>query len=273
MTTRIPVRYAVPNAITCGSLTLGVLSIFQASTGGYRVAGWLVVMSVLFDKLDGTVARLLKATSEFGLQLDSFSDFVTFGIAPAFLLFAIARDASLVDTALATDPTYQLGVRAVCILYVLATVLRLAKYNVITDRLPGGYFLGVPTTLAGGIVAAWLLTALKHRLPAPAFAATPVLYAVLAGLMVSNIKMPKIQKPQSRIGTALLAAVIVAAYICGLTWTAPEFLLAAGLGLFAVGVVYGLTVLRDAPTRPLEDVDHVEEILPHDDPRPAAHPR
>src|SRR5262249_56924431 len=76
-------RYLAPNLVTFASLTFGMSSIVASFEHRFVDAAWFVMFSVLTDKLDGFVARLVKGTSEFGVQLDSFADFLNFGIAPA----------------------------------------------------------------------------------------------------------------------------------------------------------------------------------------------
>ena len=89
-------RYVIPNAVTSASLVVGLLVMVAAMDGRFEAAGWLMVMCVLLDKLDGTTARLLGATSKFGVQLDSLADLVVFGVAPAATLHLLARsDADL----------------------------------------------------------------------------------------------------------------------------------------------------------------------------------
>ena len=80
-------RYLVPNSFTALSMLFGAYAIALASDGQFQLASWLVLWGVLLDKLDGTAARLCHATSEFGVQYDSFADFVVFGLAPAAILF------------------------------------------------------------------------------------------------------------------------------------------------------------------------------------------
>ena len=155
-------RYVVPNAITCVGLLIGLTSVFRAMEGDYVEASWLIILCVLLDKLDGTTARLLKATSDIGLQLDSFSDFITFGIAPGVLVFlAIWRgDAHGVEIpheafALWQGPAMGWLLRALVASYVLCAVLRLARFNVITESSQGSsaVFYGLPTTPSGAMVS------------------------------------------------------------------------------------------------------------------------
>ena len=80
-------RYLVPNAFTSMSLILGLISVVLSVRGNPALAAWLILWGVLLDKLDGSAARLLNASSPFGAQLDPFADFVSFGIAPAALFF------------------------------------------------------------------------------------------------------------------------------------------------------------------------------------------
>ena len=81
-------RYAAPNLITALALLFGMLSIAASLEGRFVAAGWWIIYAVVSDRLDGLVARLLRATSELGVQLDSLADFMNFGLAPAILVFA-----------------------------------------------------------------------------------------------------------------------------------------------------------------------------------------
>src|SRR5688572_25030282 len=81
-------RYLAPNLITALGLCFGLLSLAASFEGRYDDAGWFIIYAVLTDRLDGFVARLVRGTSELGVQLDSLADFLTFGIAPAVLMFS-----------------------------------------------------------------------------------------------------------------------------------------------------------------------------------------
>ena len=87
-------RFLVPNACTAFSMLLGLASVYASVNNQFDLAAWMVLWGVLLDKLDGTFARLLKASSGFGAQFDSFADFVSFGIAPAMLLLCAFGSAS-----------------------------------------------------------------------------------------------------------------------------------------------------------------------------------
>src|SRR3954470_815813 len=79
-------RYMAPNIITLSSMVFGLISLYSAHNHNAPLAAWMIIYAVLTDRLDGLVARALKATSELGMQLDSFADMLNFGIAPAYLV-------------------------------------------------------------------------------------------------------------------------------------------------------------------------------------------
>src|SRR5215470_14900689 len=81
-------RYLAPNLITASSMIFGLVSLWAATHGDVPLAAWMIIYAVLTDRLDGLVARAVKGTSELGMQLDSFADFMNFGIAPAFLVLS-----------------------------------------------------------------------------------------------------------------------------------------------------------------------------------------
>tara|TARA_R110002096_G_scaffold44526_10_gene120337 strand:- start:3115 stop:4017 length:903 start_codon:yes stop_codon:yes gene_type:complete len=152
-------RYLVPNFITAGSMLLGLVSIFQSMEGNYVAAAWLIVFAVCTDKLDGVAARLVRGTSELGVQLDSLADFLNFGIAPPVLIFAsLGREPSLPFG----STTGRIVLIAACATWLLGAVYRLARFNLSTAQVPKSLCFGVPTTLMAGILATWFLALLKY---------------------------------------------------------------------------------------------------------------
>lgn len=140
----VPVRMLVPNFFTLLALCAGLTSIRMGIEGRYELALGAIVFAALLDGIDGRVARLLKASSRFGAELDSLADFVNFGVAPAFLIF----NWGLGDLK-------SLGWICVMI-FALASALRLARFNVATDeerpKWQAAYFIGVPTPAAAIVV-------------------------------------------------------------------------------------------------------------------------
>lgn len=214
-TTHIGLIKMVPSMITMMALIAGVTSIQKAIIGHYDEAVMMLLAAALFDILDGAVARALKAQSEFGAQLDSLSDFLAFGVAPAILL----HEWTMVDAG-------KLGWIA-SVVFPLAAALRLARFNVATqssDSLPiwkKRYFTGVPTPAGAALVMlplyVWLLSPEsfgEFRIATPLI---PLWAIGVAALMVSRIPTVslKYMKLPSHMAVPLMAAIglVVAALI------------------------------------------------------------
>jgi len=233
-------RYLVPNLITCISISLGLLAISQATSGNYEGACWSVLLCVLLDKADGTAARLLNATSRFGVQLDSLSDLITFGVAPsAIALAAFVGQRPMVD--LSPIAWYRYVVYFGAFVYAICAALRLAKFNVTTEEYGGKYFFGIPTTLSGGLVCCYYLTARKYGLPWQALAALPSLMVILAVLMVSRVPLPKLALRESKLLNVFQIANVFVVYLFGALRIFPEYLLLTGFAYLAVGTLFGVT--------------------------------
>lgn len=141
----IPFRLIVPNLITVLAICAGVSGIRLAFEGRLEVAVAMVLIAAFLDAVDGRVARMLKATSHFGAQMDSLADIVNFGVAPALVLYA-----DLLDSVGA------IGWIA-ALLFTIACCLRLARFNVMLDdpdrpAWHGDYFVGVPAPAGAALV-------------------------------------------------------------------------------------------------------------------------
>ncbi|RKD22763.1 CDP-diacylglycerol--serine O-phosphatidyltransferase [Ammoniphilus oxalaticus] len=170
---------AIPNMLTISNLFLGVMAILLAFQDGYQYveyAAILVILGMALDGLDGRMARLLNAQSEFGKQLDSLSDLVTFGVAPALIIYAAALQE------LGMLGVISIGVFPIC------GALRLARFNIQSSG-KTGYFVGLPITAAGGALAT---LALYHNSFPPPYLVLTML--MLAYLMVSRVKYPNFKK-------------------------------------------------------------------------------
>ncbi|MFY1687875.1 CDP-alcohol phosphatidyltransferase family protein [Plantactinospora sp. WMMB782] len=141
------VKFAVVNACTVASLTLGLLAIFQAMQGDVRVAAYCLIACVAFDGLDGALARKMGVASPFGAQMDSLADMCSFGLAAPVVVYA-----SLVGSV----STAAAGVA--CALVAACAAIRLARFNV--SPKDGRFFCGVPTTMAAAVLALAVLIGL-----------------------------------------------------------------------------------------------------------------
>lgn len=249
-------RYLAPNLVTFASLTFGMLSVVATMHGRWADAAWFIVFSVLTDKLDGFVARLVKGTSEFGVQLDSFADFLNFGIAPAALWYAFLSRPEVGLSGLGR--TFMMGAMGV---WVLAVTFRLARYNIVgDDPRCRRIFFGVPTTLMGGLLCALFLTALKYgadpsgvalvgegeprllgelEIPAAIWDVWAFLVTGGALLMASTVKIPKLGLSKSKVLTVFIFANVLAGYGFGVTRHFPEYMTFAATLWILASVVWG----------------------------------
>ena len=180
-------RYLLPNILTLGGVCLGISSIKFSIDGNYSLAVIFILFAAILDALDGRIARLIKGTSEFGKELDSLTDFVSFGIAPVFILYFWEL-----------SKYGRLG-WAIALIYSVCCVLRLARFNLtkIDDQQiwKTNYFEGVPAP-AGGLL---ILMPLIFELSNLNFAfdiknLTPYFTILIAILLVSKIPTLSLKK-------------------------------------------------------------------------------
>lgn len=179
----------IPNMFTAMNMFCGFLSIINAASGEYIYACWLILIAALFDMLDGTMARLTNSSSALGVQLDSLSDLVSFGVAPSFLIYK----------------TYLIQYNAMGIIIssflMIAGGLRLARFNVQLVGFTKSYFTGLPIPSAAIAVATFIIAFYTKSVgfnPAVINYIIPIVF-ILSYLMVSNIKydtFPKFTKKE-----------------------------------------------------------------------------
>lgn len=177
-----PIAYLLPNFFTASSIFVGMYSMISALGGHFAFAAWMILLSLIFDGLDGRVARLTNTSSRFGVEFDSLADIVAFGVAPALLIYLyVGHDHG------------RFGV-LVSALFVIFGAIRLARFNVMTTKIEPSVFIGVPIPTAAVFVAVLVLLYQKY----PALQGhgwfIPVAALVTALLMVSNIRYPSFKK-------------------------------------------------------------------------------
>jgi CDP-diacylglycerol---serine O-phosphatidyltransferase len=179
------IRKSLPNIVTLGNIYCGFLSIGYAASGQFRNAAILIIIGMMLDAMDGRLARMLNVESALGKELDSLADIVTFGVAPSFLIYyTIFINHGMLGFAVAG-------------LFPLFGAYRLARFNVSSNKSSSHYFVGVPITAAGGILA--LLTLFNTRIPSIVIT---VIFTGLCFLMVSRIKIPSLKDvPLPKYGT------------------------------------------------------------------------
>lgn len=139
--------YLLPNILTSGNLFFGFFSIISTINGSFRKASFAILIAMVFDLLDGRVARLTKSSSQFGEELDSLADLVSFGVAPALLLFIWS------GLNIATPPFQKFGWLA-AFFFVACGALRLARYNVQPVK---RNFIGLPIPVSAALISSGIL--------------------------------------------------------------------------------------------------------------------
>jgi len=171
-------NFIFPCFVTLLGMFSGFYGIIAALNGKYVIAAYAIILALVFDSIDGKVARMLNAQSDFGIQIDSIADVISFGVAPAILVYNWV----LVDYG-------RIGWMA-AFLFVACGALRLARFNVQTKEIDNTYFVGLPIPAAAGMIAASVLFA-KELFGNPADITIPIWFAltiyILAFLMVSNV--------------------------------------------------------------------------------------
>ncbi len=226
--------YAIPNAITISSLLLGMAGVLLAVEGRFDLAPWFMLGCVLLDRLDGMTARKLKVSALFGMELDSLADLVAFGVSPAVLMYTMVVHYTAPGTGL------RLFTGAASVLWVAASALRLAKYNVIAMG-PGfeWVFQGTPMPFAASMLILPLILLQKYAAGvAPgydpfifswhpslmSFEYIPVWALVVAYLMVSGFKIPKMHKYSESWKNVYVMMHLLAVYVLAPLRLLPELL-------------------------------------------------
>jgi CDP-diacylglycerol--serine O-phosphatidyltransferase len=226
----------IPNAFTLGNLFFGFWAIVSAVRGDFSLAAWLIFVAGVADGLDGRIARLARTGSPFGAELDSLVDLVSFGLAPAVLIYNLLL--------VSGDWSWTLAY-----IYVAAVAVRLARFNIEQGGRAHLHFLGLPSPMAGITLSSFYPFS-QTEFFALYLADWPWTrlvgggMIVLAGLMLSHVVYPAIPRlsvrtPSGRIGIGLLLLAVVlliwnpqlVVFPVGLTYISVGMLRAAFLGL------------------------------------------
>jgi len=168
--------YLLPNLFTTASLFAGFYAITSSLDGDFVMAALAILASLVFDGLDGKIARATKTVSRFGVEYDSLADLVAFGVAPAVMFYLWAL-----------QPFGRLGLLA-AFLFVACGALRLARFNVQVEQVGTSYFVGLPIPAAASMLATTVLLMSQLDYAGPVdFFWPPIMVFVLSFLMVSNI--------------------------------------------------------------------------------------
>lgn len=176
--------YLLPNLITTAALFCGFSSILSALNGDFQRAATMLFWAMIFDGFDGRVARWTKTESAFGVQYDSLSDLISFGVAPALLMYQW----SLHLAAKMTMFPARLGAMAAFI-YTACTALRLARFNVQSESSDKSVFIGLPSPAAAAVLASFVWLAQRYQWQAADWVGLSLALTFgAAAAMVSDLK-------------------------------------------------------------------------------------
>jgi CDP-diacylglycerol--serine O-phosphatidyltransferase len=230
----------LPNMITTAGLFAGFYAIVAAMNGRFEAASIAIFVAMIMDGIDGRVARLTKTQSEFGVQYDSLSDMVCFGVAPALVMYEWSLQAMI------SVGWAKLGWLAAFI-FTAGAALRLARFNAQTSTAEKRYFKGLPSPSAAGVLAGFIwvgvdLGVTGTQLVYPAFVLT-----VLTGLlMVSNVRYYSFKEFdfKNRVPFVTILVVVLVYVFASID---PPKVLFSGFLLYALsGVMLTLLQLRSA---------------------------
>jgi len=233
----------VPSLFTLFNLFFGIWAMVLATRGEFYRASWFIVFAGILDTLDGRVARISGTGTRFGAELDSLVDIVSFGVAPAFLMYQI----EFVNGGPAAW--------IFCYFYVMAAAIRLARFNVTQAGRAKTYFIGLPSPAAGMTLATYYpftQTALYTSLRAlPWHLVLTFLMIGLTILMVSNVHYATLPRAGFRTARGLLGlALIVVILVFGI-WKHDVFVFPLGIAYMFYGV--GRAILLGFFKAPAED--------------------
>jgi CDP-diacylglycerol--serine O-phosphatidyltransferase len=218
----IPLRLVVPNLITILAICAGLTGIRLAFEGRYELAVMMVLLAAFLDGIDGRIARLMKATSKFGAQMDSLADIVNFGVAPALVVYVYAL-----------DQARSIGWIA-ALIYTIAAGLRLARFNVMSERenrapWQSEYFVGVPAPAGAMLVLLPVYLGFLGMESDRLFAYISSAYTVLiAFLLISRLPVWSGKQEGSKLRRDLvlplmLGVVLYVALLMSFTWEIMVF--------------------------------------------------
>jgi CDP-diacylglycerol---serine O-phosphatidyltransferase len=212
----IPLRMIVPNVITVLAICAGLTGVRYAIEFKYELAVQMVLVAAFLDGVDGRIARLMKATSKFGAQMDSLADIINFGVAPGLVLYIFILD----------------QVRSVgwvaALIYAIAAGLRLARFNVMAERdikapWQAEYFVGVPAPAGAFLVLLPVYLSFLGWVPGPTMAFISAGYTlIIAALLVSRVPVWSGKSggriPRNYVLPLILAVVFVVAMLSVYPW-------------------------------------------------------
>ena len=249
-------RVILPNILTLIGVCIGLTSIKFAFDGKFELAVIAVIIAGVIDGLDGRIARLIKGTSKVGKELDSLTDVISFGVAPAFIMYFWAL-----------SEIGRLG-WLISLIYVICVALRLARFHVASGGDPSwkdNYFEGIPSPAGGVLVLMPLIYSFSEiQFFNPDYKlVVPILFITISILLISKIptySLKKIVVPRST--TIFLLFVVVLYFGLLLIYTFNTIIISGVLYLLMIPVSAGHYFIINKNNKiNIDDIDHHEDVL------------
>jgi CDP-diacylglycerol--serine O-phosphatidyltransferase len=258
----------IPSAFTLSNLFFGIWAMVSAAQGNFTWAGWFLVFAGVADVLDGRMARMSHTGTRFGAELDSLVDVISFGVAPAMLMYFL-------EFAEAGRFAW-----IICFIYVAAVAVRLARYNITAAGSENpGWFSGLPSPAAGMTLAtyyAFSQTQWYQKFPEYLDLqrqGLTFLMLALSAMMLSNVKYPRTPRIGLRSLTGILGTLVTLGILAGLIFAPSTFLFPFGIAYLLFGITRSAIIALseraedtvEAQTllvRPQHRHDHNEDSTP-----------
>ncbi len=249
----------IPSAFTLGNLFCGIWAIVSAAQGNFKWAGWFIVFAGMADILDGRLARMSHTGTRFGAELDSLVDVISFGVAPAmimyFLEFAEAGRFAWV----------------ICFLYVAAAAIRLARYNITaagSDK--PGWFSGLPSPAAGMTLATYFAfsqTDWYQKFPEYLDLqrqGLTFLMLALSAMMLSTVKYPRTPRIGFRSLTGIIGTLVTVGILAGMILAPSRFLFPFGIGYLLFGILRSTVIALSERAEDTVEAQTLHVRAPHE---------
>ena len=253
----------IPSAFTLANLFFGIWAIVYAAQGNFKWAGWFIVFAGVADILDGRLARMSHTGTRFGAELDSLVDVISFGVAPAMIMYFL-------EFAEAGKFAWTL-----CFIYIAAVAVRLARYNITaagSDK--PGWFTGLPSPAAGMTLATYFAfsqTEWYQKFPEYLDLQRQgliFLMLALSAMMLSTVKYPRTPRIGFRSLSGILGTLITIGILVGVIFAPSNFLFPFGIGYLLFGIVRSAIIALSERAEDTADAQtlHVRAHRGHDRP-------
>lgn len=227
--------YLLPSIFTVGNIFAGFFAVISTLHGDYGPAAVAIGIAIVLDGLDGRIARLAGATSDFGVQLDSLADVISFGLAPAVLIYSWGLE--------------DLGnfARLAAFVFLICGAMRLARFNIQVGELR--HFAGLPIPAGAGMIAA-TVHLFGDPIDSAVFKYALISMVYLVGLlMISTIRYPSLKNVNLTRGKSHLNVLVLALILGGVIWYSQQFLMIVATVYVSSGLVVRFYRLVRSPVK------------------------